>query len=147
MDLRVERTIQRSAPDVFAYFSDASNNPSWQNGMKSCDWISDGPIGVGAVYRQVAEFMGKEVVSIFEVTGFEPGRSIAIETIESTFPIRVERSVEEIDEASCRVRARIEGGPSGILQLLSPLTDRMAKRSIEADYDRLVTLLEHGEDD
>jgi hypothetical protein len=34
--------------------------------------------------------MGKNIKSSFVVTEFEPGRRIAIETVESTFPIQVD---------------------------------------------------------
>lgn len=141
MHVTVERVIPRPAAEVFDFFSDASNNPQWQKGMTSCTWTSDGPIAVGSTYEQVAEFMGREIRSTFSVTEHEPGRRIVIDTIESTFPIHVERTVEPIDETSCRVSAVISGGPGGIMKLLAPLTDRMAKRSIEADYDRLTSTL------
>jgi len=85
--------------------------------------------------------MGKEIRSTFEVTTFEPGRRIVIDTIESTFPIHVDRAVDPIDSQSCRVSATISGGPGGVMKLLAPLTDKMAQRSIEADYDRLVEVL------
>ena len=141
MKLQVERTINRPAPEVFDFFADASNNPIWQTGMKSCTWTSEGAIGVGSTYRQEAEFMGRPIVSIFEVTEFEPGRRIRVETIESTFPIQVTRTVDPIDESSCLVRADIAGGPGGVMKVFSPLTDRMATKSINADYDRLVAHL------
>ena len=136
MHVTVEREIPQAAQEVFAFFSDASNNPKWQKGMVSCAWTSDGPIDVGSTYEQVAGFMGKEIRSTFEVTTFEPGRRIVIDTIESTFPIHVDRTVEPIDAESCRVSATISGGPGGVMKLLAPLTDKMAKRS--DDYDRLV---------
>lgn len=138
MNVHVERTISRPAAEVFEFFADASNNPLWQTGMKSCTWVSDGDIGVGSTYRQEAEFMGRPIVSVFEVKEFEPGHRIHIETIESTFPIQVTRTVEPIDESSCRVQATISGGPGGAMKIFSPLTDRMATKSINADYDRLV---------
>ena len=138
MHVTVERVIPRSASEVFAFFSDASNNPEWQKGMVSCTWISDKPMEVGSSYEQVASFMGKEIRSTFSVTEFEPGRRIVIDTIVSTFPIHVERMLEPIDNESCRVSAVISGGPGGVMKLLAPLTDKMAQRSIEADYDRLV---------
>ena len=138
MHVTVERKIPRPAQEVFAFFSDASNNPTWQKGMVSCAWTSEGPIDVGSTYEQVAEFMGKEIRSTFSVTAFDPGRRIVIETVESTFPIHVDRAVKPIDAESCRVFATISGGPGGVMKLLAPLTDKMAQRSIEADYDRLV---------
>jgi hypothetical protein len=40
-------------------------------------------------------------------------------------------------------QCRISGGPEkGIAKLLEPLIARQAQRSVDADYDRLVDLLE-----
>lgn len=143
MKLGAVRHIARPAEEVFSFFADASNNPKWQRGMVSCEWTSEPPISVGSTYMQRARFMGRNVVSSFVVTDFEPGRRIAIETTASTFPIQVVRRVERIDEGSCQVSADITGGPdSGIMKLIAPLIQRRAQKSVDADYDRLVQLLE-----
>lgn len=143
MEMSATRTIHRPSTEVFAFFSDASNNPRWQDGMTSCEWTTDPPIGIGSRYVQHARFMGRDVRSVFEVTGFEPGKMIRIETIESTFPIQVTRTVETIDDTSCQVSARITGGPEkGLMKLLEPLAAGKAQRSVDADYDRLVELME-----
>lgn len=111
--------------------------------MISCSWTSDLPIGVGSTYEQRAKFLGREVLSSFVVTRFEPGKLIEIETVESTFPIQVTREVEATGPNSSRVMAHIRGGPEGLMKLLEPLMAQAAKRSIEGDYDRLVELLEN----
>lgn len=137
------RDIARPANEVFGFFADAANNPSWQTGMVSCEWVTDPPIGVGSSYEQRARFMGRAITSTFIVTRFEPGRLIEIETVESTFPIRVIRQVESLSAQLCRVSANISGGPQGgAAKLFSPLMARRAQRSVDADYDRLVQLLE-----
>lgn len=142
MRLTAERTIRLPADEVAEFFFDASNNPKWQNGMVSCEWLSDPPIAVGSTYVQLARFMRRDVKSTFVVTDLEPARMIRIETIESTFPIQVERRVEPIDDSSTRVSAEITGGPEGLLKVLTPLMTRRAQKSVDADYDRLVQLLE-----
>ena len=143
MDLHAKRTIARPADDVFAYFSDASNNPEWQEGMQSCQWTSAPPIGVGSTYEQHARFAGKDIRSVFEVTAYEPGRRIEIATVESTFPINVTRTVTPIDASSCEVRAEISGGPErGLMRILEPIMRRQAQRSVDRDYDRLVEVLQ-----
>ncbi len=92
---------------------------------------------------QHARFMGKNIKSSFVVTEFEPGRRIAIKTVESTFPIHVERRVEPTGSDSCRVSAQIGGGPDkGVAKLLTPIMARVAQKSVDRDYDRLVELLE-----
>jgi hypothetical protein len=141
VELFATRVIQRPADEVAEFFFDATNNPLWQKGMRRCEWTSPGPITVGSAYVQEASFMGRTISSRFEVTEHDPGRSITIRTIESTFPIEVTRTVDPIDDSACRVTVRISGGPEGALRLLSPITRWMAQRSVDADYTRLVTLL------
>lgn len=142
MDFHISRRIARPADEVFAFFADASNNPRWQRGMISCQWTSDPPIREGSRYEQRARFLGREIRSSFVVTRFEPVRLIEIETTDSTFPIQVTREVETTSPGSSQVKAHIRGGPEGVMRLLDPLMARSAKKSIEADYDRLVELLE-----
>ena len=143
MRLTAARTVNRPAGEVFEFFSDASNNPRWQNGMVSCEWTSEPPIAVGSTYTQRARFAGRDVISEFEVTEFEPGRKIRIETTKSTFPIQVTRTVEPIDDTTCQVVAEITGGPeSGPMRWLAPLMEKRAQKSVDTDYDRLVQLLE-----
>ncbi len=138
MDIHVEREIKRPADEVAAFFFDVANNLEWQSGMKSCEWTSEPPIAVGSTYEQVAEFRGKPVISTFEVTDFVPGKSMRVESIKSTFPIQVTRTVESLTDSSCKVQAHVSGQPAGVIRIFSFLGERAVKKSIEADYDRLV---------
>jgi uncharacterized membrane protein len=148
MKMTATRDIARPAGQVFDFFADASNNPTWQKGMQSCEWTSQPPIAVGSTYQQTARFMGRDILSTFEVTAHEPGRLIAIETIKSTFPIQVVRTVEPTGNESCRVSADITGGPErGVAKLVEPLIGRWAQKSVDRDYDRLVQLLESASSD
>ena len=145
MNMTASRDIHRPAAEVFEFFANASNNPRWQNGMVSCEWTTPPPIAVGSKYEQRAKFMGRDIRSVFRVTEFDPGTLIAIETIESTFPIQVRRSVSSTGPTTCQVNAQIRGGPGGLMKLLEPLMAGFAQRSVDADYDRLKTLLESDE--
>lgn len=143
MELSARRVINRPAAEVFAYFSNAANNPEWQEGMQTCQWTSPPPIDVGSTYEQHARFAGRDIRSTFEVTGIEPGKMIEINTIQSTFPIQVIRSVTPIDAESCEVSAEISGGPEkGFLKLIEPIMRGQAQRSVDRDYDKLVAMLQ-----
>lgn len=141
MQVTIRQAIKRPAAEVFEYLADASNNPTWQKGMVSCTWEGDGPIAVGSRYRQEAGFLGKSILSRFEVTDFEPGIRVSIATIESTFPIQVTRSVEPTDDG-CVAQAQVSGEPSGCLKLMGPLMGPMLRNSVSKDYKRLAALLE-----
>jgi uncharacterized membrane protein len=134
--------IDRPADEVFAVISDFSRNPEWQGGMKSAHWTSEPPTGVGSTYEQVARFLGRDVITTFEVVAFEPGRSVTIESRQSSFPITVTRSVEPLGPDRTRVSALIEGEPGRFFRLFGPLLRFMAERSVKGDYERLRRLLE-----
>jgi len=141
MRVTVRQAIARPPEEVFEYLADASNNPSWQSGMVACTWEGDGPIALGSRYRQQAKMMGRPIVSLFEVTAFEAGRSISIATIESSFPIQVTRGVEPTADG-CIAEAIVSGEPSGCFALLGPLMKPMLRGSVTRDYKRLGILME-----
>ena len=138
MELFATREISRPAGEVFDFLADASNNPRWQKGMRSCRWVSPPPIAIGSVYEQEASFLGRAIRSRFEVVDLEPGRTITMKTVESTFPITVTRSVQYLGSDECRVEARIVGEPGWIFAWAGPVVRRLAQRSVDADYDRLM---------
>ncbi|MDG2028355.1 MAG: SRPBCC family protein [Acidimicrobiales bacterium] len=136
MAMRSEVEIARPADEVFGVIADMSRNPEWQNGMTSCSWTSEPTIAVGSTYDQVASIMGREILTTFEVTEFEAPANIRIESIVSTFPLDITRTVEPSGEGSI-VRAIIRGEPGGVMKLLGPLMKIQAQRTIRADYQRL----------
>ena len=142
LDFKHAIDIARPGPEVFAFVANFENNPRWQAGMRACRWTSDEPMVVGATYVQEARFLGRRIDTHFRVSELSPGRQISIESVKSTFPIQVTRSVEPIDERSCRVTAHIRGQPTGLLKLFSG----MVRKQVTKDYRQLKALLEaHAE--
>lgn len=142
MKLSATREIARPATEVFAFFADASNNPLWQKGQRSCVWATPPPIAVGSVYDQEATFLGRKVTSRFEVVEYDPKGVITIQSIRGSFPITVRRSVQPVGSHRSRVIADISGEPAGFFRVASKALQRSAQRSVDADYDRLKHLLE-----
>lgn len=134
--------VDRPASEVFAYLSDFEKNPTWQRGMKACTFTSDPPLRVGSTYDQVAEFLGRTVESHFEVLEYEPGRLVTAQSTSGTFPITFTRRVTSTGDQSSRVEATIVGDASGVFRLATPVMGWLVRRSINADYGRLKTLLE-----
>ncbi len=137
--------LARPAAEVFDYVSNFENNPVWQGGMQSATFTSEPPLRVGSTYDQIATFLGRTIVTSFEVTAFDPGRSITIESTSGTFPITVTRTVEATGEGSCRAGAQVEGEPGGLFKLASPLMRRMVEGSVRKDWAKLKELLEAGD--
>lgn len=142
MQTTTEIDIACPADAAFAVLSDFARNPEWQGGMVACRWTSPGGLALGATYGQEARFLGRAILTTFEVTALDPGRSVSIASIVSTFPIRVTRSVEPLGDDACRVTARVWGEPPWYLRL--PGMAGMLQRSIQRDYAQLRELLEGG---
>lgn len=86
-------------------------------------------------------FMGRPVVSSFEVVEYEPGQVVRIRTTKSTLPLDITRRVAARPDGGATLKATIRGEPQGAMKLFNGLTRRMVKRNVDADYDRLKVLL------
>jgi uncharacterized membrane protein len=134
--------IARPAAEVFDYVANFENNPAWQKGMESARYTSPAPHGLGATYDQVASFLGREIITSFEVTALDPGRSITITSTSGTFPIEVTRTVEATGDGSCRASAAVNGSPGGLFKLAAPLMRAMVGSSVRKDWAALKVMLE-----
>ena len=141
--IQVEASVVISRPpeEVFAYISNFENNPRWQGGMKEARFTSQGPLGVGSTYAQVATFLGRRVESTFEVVDYQPNRLIKATSTSGSFPITFTRIVEPVDHGT-KVSAIVEGDAAGFFKLAQPLLARMVQRSVDADYTNLKDILE-----
>ena len=142
MEVTASINIDRSPQEVFDYLADMSNNPKWQNGMQACTWTSEPPLRLGSTYDQEAKFLGKRIVSSFEVVEFEPGERIRIRTTSGTMPIDVTRQVAPSENGGTEVRAVVRGEPTGLLRLAKPVMRLLVQTSVHRDYRRLKQLLE-----
>lgn len=140
----VRTEIERPADEVFAYLADMANNPDWQRGQQRCTWTSEPPLRLGSTYDQEARFLGRSIVSSFEVVELEPGRRIRITSTAGSMPIDVTRTVDPLADDRCRVGAEVRGTAPGPMRLLGPLLDRLVERSVRGDYQRLKERLEGG---
>jgi uncharacterized protein YndB with AHSA1/START domain len=133
--------IDRPAAEVFAFVSDVGKNPRWQQGQRSCRWTSPAPHQLDATYDQTAHFLGRDVVSTFRVSEYEPGRRIRFVSTSGPFPIDESRTVEPLGEGRSRVTAVVQGDASRTFWMVAPLLRAMVRRSVRADYARLQRLL------
>ncbi|WP_422935031.1 SRPBCC family protein [Sinomonas sp. P47F7] len=77
--------IDRPINEVFAFFSDAENDPKWRSGVKSIRRL--GELGVGVQYEQtVTGPGGRSIPADVKVTAFEPESRVAFEAISG--PVR-----------------------------------------------------------
>lgn len=133
--------IARSPEDVFAYITDVSRHPEWQEGLVSATLATDGPVGVGtrAVHRR--RLGPATVAATSEITAFDPPRLVSFRGLDG--PIRGEGSqrVEAAGEGS-RVSFEMEMRGHGLGALLLPIARSQATRQIAASHENLKRILE-----
>jgi hypothetical protein len=103
------------------------------------------PLGAGSKVRRLGGFLGRPIVWLIDVVGFEPDRLVAMHALESPFPMDVDYRLEPLD-AGRRTRAsiRIRGEGRGMYGLPGPLMGPMVKRSVAADLKRLKAIVERS---
>jgi uncharacterized protein YndB with AHSA1/START domain len=133
--------IARRPEDVFAYLSDVSRHPEWQDGLVSATVATGGPVGVGSriVHRRKLGF--GTIATTSEVTAFEPPQLVAFRGLDG--PIRAEgtQRVEPVGEGS-RVSFEMEVRGHGLGTLMLPLARRQAMRQVTGSHQELKRILE-----
>lgn len=80
-------TIDRPPAEVFAFLARFENVPLWNEAIRETRKISPGPVGVGSRYVQTRSLPTRREET-FEVTEYEPDRSLAIRGTFGPFPGR-----------------------------------------------------------
>jgi uncharacterized protein YndB with AHSA1/START domain len=140
IDFTIESRFDRSPADVFDYVSDPERLPTWQTNTISSVPLADGPMGVGTRLREVHRGPGgKQLVSVVEVSEFEPGSVFALRVVEGT-PVHLRITLDP-DGDGTRMRFRAHGELTGALRLLQPLLARTLKRQFAQQLRTLEEVL------
>ncbi|MEU5882705.1 SRPBCC family protein [Spirillospora sp. NPDC047279] len=88
------RTIETDAPVqlVAPFLTDFTTTERWDPGTISCERLDAGDLKVGARFRNVSSFRGRETTLIYEITSLDPGRAVTLvgenKTVTSTDEMR-----------------------------------------------------------
>lgn len=136
--------ISRSAAEVFAYVSQAANNPDWHAHVVETVWLDDGPMGPGRRGRQTSKVLGRRYEVIAEIVDWEPPRHVSWATMVGGADVRTECTVDPSGHG-CVVTLTTAGQfTGGLLRLLSPVAIALMRRQTQSDMARLKAILEEG---
>ena len=142
VDVVTEIEIGRPRSEVAAFAADPDNATRWYKNIKSVEWETPPPLGVGSRLRFVAQFLGRALEYTYEVREIEPGRCFAMSTSEGPFPMRTTYRWEDTGDGGTRMTLRNRGEPAGFAALSAPLVQGAMRRANRADLQRLKALLE-----
>lgn len=136
--------IQRPVEDVFAFVTDARNNPQWQSrsGLQRTQQLPDGPVGVGTRIIEVWKFMGIESESTSEVNEYEPNRKYTRRSIGGSSPIKEGTFTFEQVADGTRLMARLHIQAGGLFAIAEPLLASNLQRGFDETFATLKAMLE-----
>jgi len=133
--------IARTPEEVFAYITDVSRHPEWQEGLVAATVQTDGPVGVGSRVAHRRKLGLGTMTATSEITAFDPPRLVAFRGLDG--PIRGE-GAQRVEPASAgsRVSFELEMRGHGFGALMLPMARRQATRQIAESHENLKRILE-----
>ena len=133
--------INRPVEEVFAYVANLENGGEWQTDVQELKQTSEGPLGVGTVWQEVRQLLGRRVEQSNKITEYEPNKKFSYRQ-SGTVPVEAMITFESVAEGETKVTMTGEAEPGGFFKLAEPLVARMAKRQTEANAANLKDILE-----
>ncbi|HEY1596146.1 MAG TPA: SRPBCC family protein [Thermoleophilaceae bacterium] len=144
VDVVTEIEIRRPREEVAAFAGDPTNATAWYKNIKSVEWETTPPAGVGSRVRFSARFLGRTLAYTYEIRELDSGRRLMMSTAEGPFPMETTYTWADAASGDTRMTLRNRGEPSGFAKVSAPIMARAMRRANEADLRRLKQVLEAG---
>jgi uncharacterized protein YndB with AHSA1/START domain len=136
--------IARRPEDVFAYLSDVSRFPEWQENVISAD-VEGGTMKRGARLTMTRRVGRRRRTFVNELTDYTPPRSQAFRGISGPIRPAGKVTVDPLDGGErSRVEFELELEGKGFGKLLVPLLRRQAAHEVPTAHEKLKERLERS---
>ena len=142
VDVITQIEIGRPSSAVAEYASNPDNAPEWYVNIKSAEWQTPKPLAVGSKIAFVAQFLGKRLAYVYEVTELIPGERFVMKTAEGPFPMETIYTWEPISDNKTLMTLQNHGNPSGFSKLFAPFMAMMMRRANNKDLKKIKKILE-----
>lgn len=136
IDIEAAQTIRAPVNLVWAFATDPANDTRWIGGIREVRMVTPPPVGVGTRTERTATFLGRPMRYLMEVDGMVTGDRLSMHAVAGPFPMFVTYRFTKQGDGT-RMSIRVQGGPGGLLGLLSPLLALAVKRGVARDLARL----------
>jgi uncharacterized protein YndB with AHSA1/START domain len=143
VDVVTEILINRPREQVAQYAADPSNAPEWYENIKSIDWKTPPPVGIGSKMDFVAQFLGRRLAYTYEVVELVPGERLVMRTAQGPFPMETTYTWETVGDGATRMTLRNRGEPSGFSKVGAPFMAAAVRRETKRNLKDLKALLEN----
>ncbi|ALC81232.1 MULTISPECIES: SRPBCC family protein [Bacillus] len=144
VDVMTEIKIRCSLNTVSEYAANPDNAPKWYINIHSAEWQTQKPLTIGSRIAFKANFLGRELAYVYEITEFSPGQILIMKTANGPFPMETTYTWEAIDEDVTRMTLRNKGNPTGFSKLFAPFMSWMMKKANKNDLKKIKNILEEA---
>ena len=133
-------TIERPRRDVYRFLTHFENIPTWNYAIVETRPVSDDPVSVGKVYRQIRSipYRGEET---FEITTLEPDRAIEIEG--KFGPLHGTLTYELEDRGSATLLTNtVQLEARGLAKIAAAMSAGRLQQAVAANLETLKKVLE-----
>lgn len=142
VDVQTEVIINKPVHVVAAYAMLPDHAPEWYVNIKSAEWRTAKPLKPGSQIVFKANFLGMELVYIYEVKELVPGQKLVMQTADGPFPMETTYIFEAIDANTTKMKLRNRGKPSGFSKLFSPFMQKMMRKANTKDLQKIKSIIE-----
>ena len=135
-------TIRRPRPDVAAVMFNPRYDTAWIGGVRQVHPTPAGPLRRGTRLAREWRLLGRRVCDTSEVVEHVPDRCVEM-IARFPFALQIRYELEGIPEGTI-ARIRTQGSATGRLRYAVPALNRLLRRAVIRDLDRLKALLESG---
>ncbi len=133
--------IYRPIEDVIAVAGDPARDALWMAAVMASEPLSDGPLAVGARYRQRGKFLGRSAEAIYEVTELGPEGRLCLTSVDSPAPVHECREFRG-QGRDTRFTRTIEAEVGSFFRISESLVGMAARRQLETDLEVLKIFLD-----
>jgi hypothetical protein len=135
--------ISRRPEDVFAYATDFSRFPEWQEGVASARPEGDAPLAVGSRALVTRRTGPRRLARTEQITKLNPPRSWVVRGVGGPLVAIAEGTIEPLEEGErSRVTIALQFEGRGVGRLLVPLVRRQARKQLPKNEQQLKDSLE-----
>lgn len=135
-----EIDIARPIDTVFAFLTNVSRYPEWQQGLAEYRQTSDGPLAVGTTGIAVRNIMGQRDESTWQVTEYVPNTSYVV-TIAGSLAGEIANTLQPVGNGT-HVRVRFQAESKGLMRIAEPIMAGFVKKEFTDGYGKMKELLE-----